>query len=467
FELRNELFKAQLMMPMTIYEKKGIGKYLLRHSGDLKSIQNYLAKGLITFAVDVFLILLLLIALYLLHAPLVLVVVLFLPFLVGLIFYLNKNLHDKSVVNRNNKSGLLSFVSASLNVIVSIKGFNRITPELNKYQKRSGKLLKSGLSYFRIKSLITAIIPGFTYLMLLGILYYVYTEKEAGNTLNAGAMLSAILLLITALPVFRRALRVNSIWELGNISFKKLLLLLNERADDDHALVDFKFKEGSVAIRDVAFDYDHHTVHLDDFTIKKGEITLITGPTGSGKTTLLKLFAGLYLPTKGEVLYDDQSTKDVNKKSLRKSVSFIPEDWPMHGKTVFDTISYSRKKEKREKAAEVLTKIQASFSEKNRLTLDTQIGEMGVKLCKGDRKLLAYGRALLSDKPILIIDEPFSGLDDASSALILDLINNMMPHKTIIVFDKAAESGLLKPDQIIELGAGVSTSGLFYSESIH
>ena len=447
--IRGELFLAQLLMPMQIYDEKGIGKYLLRHSGDLKGIQNYVTKGLIGFGVDALLLSLVLITIGILDTGLMLIILGFLPVFGGLMFVLNRQLHDRSLAQRNYKAGLLSFVNATLRSILSLKAFNRLNPEMNKYRKRSEKVYRAGIRYHQINSSIMAIIPGLFYMMLFAILYYTYYQYEHGNAnIDAGSLLAAVLLLITGMPVFRRTLRVNTVWELGNISFRKLLLVLNNTAVQEKPLPEFRFRRGDMVFQNVTFQYPgaEKEFFFGDFTIPAGRITCIQGRTGAGKTTLLKLLAGLYLPEKGKVFFDGQNTRLVNKKSLRKAIAIVPEEWPFFGKTVFEAVSYSRKSEKRPQVQEVLALMQKKCPEKLRLSLDTRIGDLGCNLSKGQKKLLAYTRAILTGKPVLIIDEPFSGLDETSRRHVAAVINALKGKKTVIILDQCPPDNYLRID---------------------
>lgn len=449
FFIRDKLFFSQLRMPMQIYDEKGIGKYLLRHSGDLKSTQNYVTKGLIGFLVDALLLTLVLVTIGILDSGLLLIILGFLPVFGALMFVLNRALHDRSLVRRNYKAGLLSFVNATLRSILSLKAFNRLNPEMARYTTRSQKVYRAGIRYHQINSVIMAVIPGLLYVMLFAILYYTYYQYEYGNAnIDAGSLLAAILLLITGMPVFRRTLRVNTVWELGNISFRKLLIVLNHTAGDGDPLPEFRFKRGEITFKGVSFQYpgSEKMFSFSGFTIPAGRITCIQGRTGSGKTTLLKLLAGLYMPTKGKVLFDNQDTRLVSKKSLRKAITIVPEDWPFFGRNVFEAISYSRKSRKWPESARVLDLIQEKCPESLKLHLDTRIGDLACNLSKGQKKLLAYARALLTDKPVVIIDEPFSGLDETSRRHVASIINSLKGKKTVIILDQHIPDGYLNID---------------------
>ncbi len=454
FDLRRKLFEAQLIMPQTVYDKKGIGKYLLRHSGDLKSVQNYVTKGIIGFLVDSLLIVFVLITLGMLDLNLLMIIIGFLPILGGAVYLMNRELHLRSLAHRNYKAGLLSFVNARLRSILSIKAFNRHVPEVNRYELKSNKVFRAGIKYHFIRSAIMALIPGLLYMMLFVILYYVYYQYTLGeNGIGAGPLLTAILLLITTMPVFRRIVNVNTVWELGNISFAKLLLILNEPKENDLTLAPFRYQKGEIVLEHVAFRYPEAAKNIiyQDMRLGADQLSRIVGGTGSGKTTFIKLLLGIYPADEGKIWIDRQQINQVAKKSLRKSIAVVPENWPLTGNTVFQAISYSRKVSKKQEAKKVLAMIQKAIPEEKRLTLDTKIGDLGSNLSKGQQKLLAYARALLANKPLLVIDEPFSGLDTNSRQHIAALINNLKGKKTIIILDHDNRKEVLEVDNEFRL----------------
>ena len=460
-DIRNMLFKAQLDIPMQVYDEKGTGKYLLRHSGDLKSVQNYVAKGIIGFTVDVILLCLVLLTLALLDKDLLIILLISLPFAGVTIIFLNRSLHSKSLTQRNYKSGLLSFVNITLRSMLSIKAFNRTVPEMNRYEKRSERVYRVSMKYHAIRSAVMAVAPGLFYTILFSILCYVYYQQQSGlPSLDAGALLTAILLLITSMPVFRRLLRVSTFWELGNISFDKLIKVLHLAENDEAFSSELKLVEGRIVFNGVSFQYPGSvkSVLLIDQVIHPGQTTLIRGSAGAGKTTMIKLLTGLYSPRTGKITIDHQDLSTVTRKSIRKAMAIVSEDWPLLGKTVFQAISYSRKVEKRALAENMLDAVQQHLPENLKLSLDSKIGDLGAGLSKGQHKLLAYARALLTEKPILIIDSPFHGLDRATQRHIAGLINGLRGKKTVIVFDQLDQERLLDFDRFISMEEPVEFS---------
>ena len=448
--LRKEIFEHQLNTHMRVFDEKGVGKYLLRYSGDLSSIQALITKGTIGFISDIILIIItlsVLLSINNLIGTLVFAAILVLSFTT---FLLNQLLYFASVNRRNAKSGLLKFVTLRLQNMLTIKSFNRLVPELKQFNKRVDKLLILGKRYHGIRSLIGAIIPLGLYLMIGMVMQGVmYLKQLDQNTIAPEAFFMAILLIITVLPVFRRCFRVSMIWRNGTISYDKLTKILNLDKEAYLHQPDFHLENGSITLKQLSFGYTNQSTLFQNLNLKfpNGTISIIQGSTGSGKTTLLKLLNGLYQSNQGEIEIDGQSISSINPKSLRKHIAIVAEEWTLLGRNVFEALSYSRKETKRVGVYAQLRALKLTDT----LQLNSPIGEHGRNLSKGQQKLLQYGRAFLTKKPILLIDAPWSGLDKKSIALIVDLLNKKKEKHTIILFTNQPIPLSLKVDAFYQL----------------
>ena len=416
FELRNRLFHHQLRLDTRIYEEKGTGKYLLRYSGDLKSLQNYLTKGIIGFASDVGLLILCLAFLISISPLLALISLISSAVILGPIYLLNQQLHRVSVIRRNKKAGLLSFVNQRLQTILTIKAFNRAVLEEKKFHKRSDKIYRAGLQFHRWSSLIYVLIPSFLYGMLALIMYVIYYQKTQGNELDQASLLAAFLLILTLLPVCRRSLRVGVIWKLGLISIQKLQKVLElpiEKSAGSEALM---LTRGNLTVNQLSFGYEAQTIFQELSTTWTGHgLHVILGGAGSGKSSMVKLLLGVYQSYQGHIYIDDQDIRTLSIKSLRKHISVVSDSFPLLGKTVFEAISYSRKPSKRSRAAKVLARVQQGLPSSSHLSLEDRIGDMGNNLSSSQRQVLQFTRALLTRKPIIILDEPFYRISDVDT----------------------------------------------------
>jgi len=436
-DLREKLFNQQLQISTSVYEDRGTGRYLLRHSGDLKSIQNYLTKGIIRFITDSLLILFALIILLWLNKIIFLIILSGFVLTAITVYFLNQILFNVSEKRRNTRSGILSFVSRQLRANKSIKAFNKVPTEMGKYTKRSEDLYSDGKSFQAIYNLIFSSTPALLYLTLLAVLHFIYVAKEqVSDSINTAELLGFIFLFITILPIFRRLIRVMTVWELGNISFEKLKhvfdLSIEKRANKGKL---YAYKKGHIEFRKVRFAYDGN---YDVFKNLNIEILPLTNNqikigNGEGKSTFIKLMAGLYYPNSGNILYDGQLIKKINLSSLRRKITFISDEFPLLGRSVFEVISYSRKEEKKENAQLILDLFQQNIPNHLKLELSDKIAEGCENLAKSQIKMLQYIRAALSDKPIIIIDEPIRNLEKQTKKNVLNWLNMQTHNKTVVL----------------------------------
>lgn len=451
YELRNRLFAHQLKLHTRIYEEKGVGKYLLRYSGDLKSIQNYLTKGIIGFTVDLIMVGLFLLVLASISSSLMLISLVGMVLMLIPLTGLNRRLHDTSTRRRNQKSSLLSFVSQRLQSIITIKAFNRETPERDRFLKRSGKTLNTDLDFHRISSLIHVLVPGMLYAMIAVMMMTIYWQKQNGILVNETSLLTAFLLIITMLPVLRRCLRVTVTWKLGMISLKKLQHVLDLPTEAE-SQDDLYLPEGQIRLEQVCIHFsDQSLLGPLSATWNPQSVHLVKGGTGSGKSTLVKTLLGIRDEFHGKIFLDDQEIREVAIKSLRKQVTIISQEYPLLGRTVFEAISYSRKPGKRKGADLMLQKVQRGLPAQVHLQLDDPIGRHGGTLSKGQELVLLVTRALLTRKPILLLDEPFQSIEPEFEAHLIRLIHRLRKKRNIILFVKHHEVPAMEFDSVTEL----------------
>ncbi|MBL4653705.1 MAG: ABC transporter ATP-binding protein [Flavobacteriales bacterium] len=445
-KLREQLFKHQLQVDTSIYDQKGIGKYLLRYSGDLKSIQNYVTKGLFRFSQDLFLILFLLITISYINLNLGAIIAFSIGIAIITLFFINRTLYSISVNRRNQRSAMLAFVNTRLRAMLTIKAFNRYTPEEKRYTKRSKNLYAVGKEYQQTLNFINAIIPMLTYLMLAFLMWYVYFLKTDNTHIsNESVLLILILLIISFLPILRRSLRVSIIWKLGDISFNKLLQIFYLEVENSLPFEKKDFANTEISIKNVVIKYPHTEAFIFDklnISILPKKITAIIGGSGSGKDTLIKLLLKIYLPNEGDIYFGEYSHKELSEKTIRKNISVISNSFPLYGRTVYEAITYSRNKDKKIKASKILKNLQKFETRNNRLELEDTIGDLGATLTSGQKKILLYCRALLTNKPWLIIDSPFKDVNVKTATHLKNILNKLKERKTLIIIDNKIPEGL-------------------------
>jgi ABC-type multidrug transport system fused ATPase/permease subunit len=442
--IRERLFFRQLNAKLEVHQKKETGLYLLRYSGDLSAIQHYLTKGIITFINDCLHLVLALIVLALLNVKLTVVLLASYPVIFISILYLNKKLKVLTGKRRNRRSNNLSFVSSRLNSLLTIKAFNRQTIENEKYRKGSTDLYEYGKKYYKLYSLIYALLPFMLYSMLALILWIAYDMKHSHHKIHGHDLLTFIMTMVNVIPVLKRILSVNFVWQAGDISFTKLLRVFNAKQEITQHETAKEIESGSIEFKNVSFAFSKGTKIIDDlsFKVPSNSLVLVAGEHQTGKSTLFKIIMGLYEAKEGDVLIGKTNIRDYSKHLLRKKVTILSDEFPLIGKSVFETISYSRKEEKRLPSFVMLQKLGYAKEHDDASLLDHPIFENGKNISYSQRKILMLARALLTNKKILLLDEPFEGLDEVLIQKIVPIIEEYRSNHTVIIIDRNKQHNL-------------------------
>jgi ATP-binding cassette, subfamily B, bacterial len=186
----------------------------------------------------------------------------------------------------------------------------------------------------------------------------------------------------------------------------------------------------------VGFCYTPETPILTDVNleIEPGQVAALVGPTGAGKTTIVSLIARFYDPTSGTVKIDGADIRRFTQKSLREQISFVLQETVLFHGPVWRNIAYGKPDATRAeifRAAELANAHE--FIQEMPEGYDTIVGERGNTLSGGQRQRIAIARAIIRNTPILILDEPSSGLDAASEKLVFEALERLMHGKTSVV----------------------------------
>lgn len=226
--LRELLFKKQLESKMIEFERKEVGTYLLRYSGDLRSINKLFSLGILGFITDMIFVCLALVIFFSINHVLTLVIIFFFPVIFFVTYLINKKMKRVSSKQRDLKSQILNFVSKRLSSLLTIKAMNRINIEQKKFIDKSEKQYNIGISYIKWSSLIQNFLPFALYSMLMVMLLFAYNESQFSNHLMDGAQIIVLIMLtVNIIPVLRRILRVNLVWQTGDISMSKYIEIIN------------------------------------------------------------------------------------------------------------------------------------------------------------------------------------------------------------------------------------------------
>jgi len=196
-----------------------------------------------------------------------------------------------------------------------------------------------------------------------------------------------------------------------------------------------RFK-GKIEFEHVNFSYDDKTPVLKDisFEIEPGQIAAIVGPSGTGKTTIISLVPRLYDPQSGTIKIDGADIRRYKLKSVREQISFVLQETLLFHTSIWENIAYGRPDATRDQIVRAAKLANAhEFIEQLSEGYCTMVGERGVTLSGGQRQRIAIARAIIRDTPILVLDEPTTGLDSSSEQAVIEALERLMKGKTCIV----------------------------------
>ncbi len=244
----------------------------------------------------------------------------------------------------------------------------------------------------------------------------------------------------------------------GDASDMTEILSIQPDIQDKEGAVLLNKGRGDIKLNNVDFYYpDQQNEVLFsglNIHIKPGEKIGLVGKSGSGKTTLTKLLLRLNDISSGEILIDGQNIVDVTQKSLRESISYVPQEPLMFHRSVAENIRYGNPRATN-KEVEAAAKMANAYEFIIKLAdgFETLVGERGVKLSGGQRQRIAIARAMLKNAPILLLDEATSALDSESELLIQEALWKLMEGRTAIVIAHRL-STIQKMDRIIVMDNG-------------
>jgi ATP-binding cassette subfamily B protein len=223
------------------------------------------------------------------------------------------------------------------------------------------------------------------------------------------------------------------------------------------ALPPLAIDKGAIAFEGVKFTYPGKDLPIFDglsVSIRAGERVALVGHSGSGKTSFVRLLQLLYPVQEGRILIDGQEIVKGSRHSLRSAISLVPQDPILFHRTLRENIAYAKTDASMDEIrnAARLAHIDA-FIEELPQGYETLVGERGLKLSGGERQRIAIARAILADRPILILDEATSSLDSASEKAIQDALHTLTHGRTAIIIAHRL-STILDADRILVFDKG-------------
>ncbi len=463
YDLKNDIFDQYQKLSLAFYKRNNTGDLMNRISEDVSRVRMYIGPA-IMYTLNTGLLLLMVIPVMLqINMKLTLYVLIPLPILAVVIFYISKKINIKSEQVQRQLSSISTFVQEAFSGIRVLKAYTREDDSLNKFKVEADHYLKKNEELYRINALF---FPFMILLIGLSTILTVYIggqEVFAGN-ISTGNIAEFIMYVnyltwpvasigwVTSL-VQRAAASQERINEFMNVTPE----IKNESEEPFHLKGDIEFKNVSFVYPDTGIKA------LDDvsFKVKAGQSLAIIGKTGSGKSTIATLLTRLYDTTHGQVLIDGKPIKELNLYDLRKAIGYVPQEVFLFSSTIGENIAFGIENANPEKI-----EFAAKQAQVHENIIDfpkgyqTRVGERGITLSGGQKQRVSIARAIAKNPQLLIFDDCLSAVDTETEEKILSNLRSIIKQRTTIIIShrvstvKDADSILvLEKGKIIEQGS--------------
>ena len=224
----------------------------------------------------------------------------------------------------------------------------------------------------------------------------------------------------------------------AQISIKRLTEIMDYESEQDETreYTEMEKIDGDIEFKDVSFRYGSRSPALShvSFTIPYGKKVALVGSSGSGKSTITKLLLKYYEPESGEIDVNGINLDEYTNASVRRAISYVPQNVELFSKTLFENIRISNPNATMEQVKEAAKKADAhEFIRKLPLQYNTYLEEAGNGLSGGEKQRIALARAFLKDSNLYILDESTSSLDFGTENTIFDMIYNQLADKSMLI----------------------------------
>ena len=461
-DLRLKLFSHMLSFKMKYFDKSAVGKLVTRAVSDIETIASIFSQGLFVIISDLLKMLVVLGFMAISSWQLTLVSLIVMPFILYATRVFQKAMKKAFEDVRNQVSNLNSFVQERVTGMKIVQIFNREKVEFQQFKEINNRHRNAWVKTVWYNSIFFPIAEMASSITIALIVFLGFNLMVSSNTLEeASLQIGTIVMFIQLAQMLFRPLRqiadkFNTL-QMGMVAANRVFGILDtDSTIENTGNVKASHLKGEIVFDDVKFSYvdDELVLKGISFKVDPGNTVAIVGATGAGKSTIINLLSRFYEINDGDILIDGVNTKDYDLYSLRSEIAVVLQDVFLFADTILNNITLN----------------EASITEDDVINAAKEIGvhkfisslpggyhynvkERGVMLSSGQRQLIAFLRAYVSNPSILVLDEATSSVDGYSEQLIQEATEKITKNRTSIVIAHRLAT-IKKADKIIVMDAG-------------
>jgi ABC-type multidrug transport system fused ATPase/permease subunit len=457
-DVRIALFERMMRFKMQYFDTSSVGVLVTRAVGDMQRIGEIFSQGFFVIVADLLKMLVVMGVMLYMNWKMALIVFAVLPILLYATRLFQRAMKGAFIEVRAQVAQINSFVQERITGMKIVQLFHREDIEFQKFEEINEKHKKAWLRTVWYNSIffpVAEIVGSIT----IGLIVYFGARQSvaSGDVGTFGAVFSFILLSSMLFRPLRQIADKFNTLQMGMVAANRVFTILDtDSFISDTGSIEANELKGQLSFQDVRFSYieGEEVLHGISFDVQAGETIAIVGATGAGKSTIINLLNRFYDIDSGKILIDGTEIRDFSLKSLRSKIAVVLQDVFLFADTVGNNISLKNPAVTEEMVAEAARAIGVhDFIDSLPSGYDFNVKERGGMLSSGQRQLLSFLRAYVSNPSILILDEATSSVDTYSEQLIQKATENITKDRTSIIIAHRLAT-IKKADKILVMEAG-------------
>ena len=437
YALRRELFAHLQRLSLSFHNRARSGDLLTRIGADTNTLKDVFADSILKFAAQLLTVVGMFGILFAMNWRIGAIALGTLPFLGYSLLHLYRKTKASAKKQKRQEGQVASRMSEVLSAMPLVQAFAREKHEEERFDAVTGETLRESIRIARLEAAATRSSEIITALGTAAAVLFGALQVVQGRMLP-GELVLVVAYLTNMYKPLKGLAKLSTDFSKAMASADRLSEVLDiepEIQDRPDAIEAAPFK-GEIVFRDVCFEYDEAREVLRDvsFVVSPGQRLALVGASGAGKSTLVSLMLRLYEAQAGVILIDGVDIRRYARESLRRQIGLVLQQSILFGATIRENIAYGQPEATHEAIVAAATAANADeFIRDLDDGYDTIIGERGATLSGGQRQRIAIARALIRNSPILILDEPMTGLDAENEAKVREALDRLMAGKTCVM----------------------------------
>jgi ATP-binding cassette, subfamily B, multidrug efflux pump len=439
--MRARIFDRLQHLPLRYFDRRPVGDLMSRVTNDVDTLNQLFSQGLTQLLGSLFSLIGIVVAMLFLNWNLALACFTIIPIMLLLTSFFARRARRAFRLTRETVSDVTAGAQEDITGVREAQAFNRTEENIARFRRRNAANRDANVQAVAITSAFSPAIDVLSTLATALVIGYGGYLVFAGS-LSVGVLTAFLIYVQQFFRPIQLASQVYTQAQAAVAGAERIYNILDEEpepADPPNARK-LGPARGRISFQHVTFEYDagRPVLHEVDFVVEPGQTVALVGPTGAGKTTIASLIPRFYDATEGTVRIDGRDVREMARKNLRANIGIVLQEPFLFSGTIAENIGYGRSGDPAEASRE---EVEAAARVVNAHGFimdlpdgyDTVLGEGGGALSQGQRQLLSFARAVLTDPRILILDEATSNIDTRTEAIIQRALATLLEGRTSVV----------------------------------